>query len=800
MVYTNITDLSRNNFILFSCNYNDDLSFIGTKINIKTSLPREIDKANNCYEFPIIFNNDSFSNNIFNNRVILSAQIKRDDDAVAQPFTLITQQNLYHNIKFIQKNNDFNKPRILFLKYNITNNVINNNKYLFNSFDNFIDTDSGTDNEISTMDLFKINLNDIILNIRNIYTEVGDGREPLKSLSYFFNIYKPFVNTDYYNFKFSDFIDLSRSLPADTEEPYDKKNINITTKNVSLTNEFDNDTKLNYVEDNFTNLFYFKLEEGHFTEELKPSDISIVTKLEFNTIYDYENDNILLYNKLKNLSTVKFVLNYKKDQLEESLIEDMCINFVVIKGYDYFSKYYGKIYLSNDFTYLNCRILDNNTNFYSNNSELDSSMIYLSLGNSITGITQNDLYTKMKLDIQSISTQTETSESKKLGNVSKIYFTSWVSSINIPQNMKDKRYLLEENYDYDYTNILYNNIQYNTIKFINFNLLDFYHNYDSVFSENIYNHRFNSSGLLNNEISSNHFDVNYENNNTKITANEILIDDQYTIKLNNNSVIEFKDTDVENNLLNYDFRFNFDKTFDIDIYFTLKHSYDYDSPGTTDSGSESEEITLNFHKLILNSNLITTAGSDFTHVDCVFVYYDPYSENTPDEYKYPMNNIEITTNPNIDTLTRAVELLPGAKTSVTNSTIIPARNGSNLSRKQIQGFISLNNVPRLLSIKPYDENVIDGRGFINQYQISNECKTDLEKVEIKLNSQKHISVKNPRHHDVNNNNVSKTKNFANLVRSRRLNQKLSTAQTCVTNPENIINYTTPFTNPMWRKK
>ena len=190
MVYTNITDLSRNNFILFSCNYNDDLSFIGTKINIKTSLPREIDKANNCYEFPIIFNNDSFSNNIFNNRVILSAQIKRDDDAVAQPFTLITQQNLYHNIKFIQKNNDFNKPRILFLKYNITNNVINNNKYLFNSFDNFIDTDSGTDNEISTMDLFKINLNDIILNIHNTYTEDGDGGEPLKSLSYFFNIYK----------------------------------------------------------------------------------------------------------------------------------------------------------------------------------------------------------------------------------------------------------------------------------------------------------------------------------------------------------------------------------------------------------------------------------------------------------------------------------------------------------------------------------------------------------------------------------------------------------------------------------
>ena len=57
-------------------------------------------------------------------------------------------------------------------------------------------------------------------------------------------------------------------------------------------------------------------------------------------------------------------------------------------------------------------------------------------------------------------------------------------------------------------------------------------------------------------------------------------------------------------------------------------------------------------------------------------------DNTPEQFKYPYNNIEISNNPSIDTLSRAIELLPNAPTSVTNSTFIPARNGSNLSRKE----------------------------------------------------------------------------------------------------------------------
>ena len=81
-------------------------------------------------------------------------------------------------------------------------------------------------------------------------------------------------------------------------------------------------------------------------------------------------------------------------------------------------------------------------------------------------------------------------------------------------------------------------------------------------------------------------------------------------------------------------------------------------------------LLLNFHKIILTSNFVTPGGSDFTNVDCIFIYYDPYDDNTPEQFKYPYNNIEISNNPSIDTLSRAIELLPNAPTSVTNSTFI----------------------------------------------------------------------------------------------------------------------------------
>ena len=86
----------------------------------------------------------------------------------------------------------------------------------------------------------------------------------------------------------------------------------------------------------------------------------------------------------------------------------------------------------------------------------------------------------------------------------------------------------------------------------------------------------------------------------------------------------------------------------------------------------------------------------------------------------------------------------------------------------IQGLIGLNNVPKLLSIKPYDESSIVGRGFINQYQIEEECIITTEDIiKNKINANKHSSAKDSRTFITNK---LEKQNFANLVRSNRRNR------------------------------
>ena len=94
----------------------------------------------------------------------------------------------------------------------------------------------------------------------------------------------------------------------------------------------------------------------------------------------------------------------------------------------------------------------------------------------------------------------------------------------------------------------------------------------------------------------------------------------------------------------------------------------------------------------------------------------------------------------------------------------------------IQGLIGLNNVPKLLSIKPYDESSIVGRGFINQYQIEEECITTTEDIiKNKINANKHSSAKDSRTFTTNK---LEKQNFANLVRSNRRNRL---SQQCIEN-------------------
>jgi len=822
MVYSDIVDASRTHFIIISSNYNDALEFIGTKVNIKTWIPDNVITTDNTkfrYEFKSggpVFNEANLSSDKFKNRVILSTKI---NDTNERAITLLTQQNLAHNIKFINKDNDFTKPRIIFTKYNVTNKVVNNNQHLFNPPNN---------NGVGEINLKQINLLDVSLNIDNTNNNVVETTDntykKFNRLNCYFNIYKPFVNSDYYKFKLTDFVDISFAIQNDPITSPDKNKVIVNPKLVTVVNNFASNTMVNYDETDFTQLFHYQ-----DLNNMAPQDVSLVLSLPLNTNLIYQNDNILLHNKFDNISRIKLDLIYPDSQASGNIVpgySDICINFVVNKEYDNKPDLYGKIYLTSDFTYLNARVLDHDNDFYSFNAdEFSDNKVYLSLGNSITGITQRDLFTKMKLEMETDTTITITTSSKKVGNVKKIYFSKHVNSSNIETEIRNRKYLLNENYDYNYDSILYNNIQESSVKIdVQQNLLDYYHGYTDDFSYNIYNSRFNSLGLLNNEISSNQFDmgrgkkgggldISYQSSN-----NNFYITDRADVSYNTvNNKLRFNNfsidsglgdaalinTPISNNQINYDYRYNYDKTFYNDIFLTINYDYGLDIKDLSFNTlpQYGDNLVLNFHKIILTTEFTALPGSDFTNVDCVFIYHDPYDERTPEEFQYPYNNIEITNNPNIDSLSRAIVLLPAAVSSVTNTTFIPAKNGSNLSRKHIQGLVGMNNIPALLSVLPYDDNFIVGRGFVNQYQIEDECKTYTERVEDKLNSQKHISVKQAVDNTRNVNGISKSTNFANVVRSRGRNQgnRISAVENCKVDLATITNYKTPFTNPMWKR-
>ena len=204
----------------------------------------------------------------------------------------------------------------------------------------------------------------------------------------------------------------------------------------------------------------------------------------------------------------------------------------------------------------------------------------------------------------------------------------------------------------------------------------------------------------------------------------------------------------------------------------------------------SNNLLLNFNKFVITNYFITSTGSDFTNVDCIFVYHHPILDPCAN-FRYPYNNIEILRDVNIDNLSKAIELLPNSRTGTSNSIFLPAKNGSNLSRKMIQGYIGMNNIPKLLSIEPYDPNVINNRGFNNQLNFqggalsADQLKlTDKDKVALKYESQKHSSQKNIV--------TTSRKKFASLIRQPVRSRNINLTQT-VQNCPNPLNNITPNT-------
>jgi hypothetical protein len=714
------------------------------------------------------------------NRIILSQRLELVGENVGVFNTcLITQNNIKNNIKFIHDDISTNTS------------ISKHSKILF----------------IANQDISDNTKNYLLDNNNN-----SNGIDNIFHLNYYFNLTS---KQDYFNIKLTDFVIGTNNT-----------NILVSTNKFKIidfsstpiySNTTNNRSLINYNAYDFGTLF-----TGISNETISTTDISI-SKLYLNTAYDIYN-NIYSYNKLtfdfKNINTYKFSL-YDSTGISPIYIntnsEVYVLNTFMIKTNNF--KMLNKsranstiIFQKNNIFLNNVKAIDIYSNFYQKNPNYSKligpsiNTIFLSLGKQITGITQRDLYRHTHIF----------SKSDTYFDISKIVFkkdinSSIITSANTTYNTLipslSNLYLLDFAFFYkNANNVIYNPINYNNaINYNNILFNNFEYRNSKVFD-------FNSSKLIDfSYISSTNDLVNYYSNNNYINNLNNLL------RINNkdipttisyellNSAIRFKskniryqeslynfenykeiNTNLLTNIIRYDMRYNYGTTFYLSLNLDiLLDNKSLDLCSNSYPFSYSDNVLyyskLNFYSLEVINLITTTTGSDFENVDCIFIYHDPATETDP-RFLYPNNNIEIVRNSAIDTLEKAIILLPGLNNSRVNNTFIPSRNGSNLSRKMIQGLIGLNNVPKLLSIVPYNTNSIIGRGFINQYQIDQDtCNNYEAQVNIKKNAIKYYTAKDNRANSANSANSANTSintNFANIVRSSALNR---ISQQCIDN-------------------
>lgn len=798
---------TKNNYIILTnnilTNNSTNKSNVGSLLYIKTNVTDLSSNRTDASWQTILQNFDTTntSNITYKNRIILSGKINNISNNTTTSCCLITQNNIKNNMKFIFDSSNNINGKILFVKnLNINDNSYN---YLFNNLNNT---------------LFEKNNS---YNINNSLTTNNDTS--YNRYRYHLNYY--FSDSNMYQINIRDYLYFNY---LSTPPNYNSINYAIT----SITNDFsfnnitiDSSSNINFKESNFTRLL---IDTSNTTTSFT-SDNSF-TILQQNTFYKIYR-NILSYNKLtldyKHVNYYDFSLNYTSNPnyISSSINNINTITTFLIKTNNLKIiqniKNNSKIIfgLKNIYLY-NVKVLDYSSNLYSKSITFNgvpnktlksdfSNTIFLGLGNSLTGITQHDIYNHahfstnsrqksiitLKKNINTNNINTNFKLKSLIPNLNKYYLLD--ICLNYTNTNTNNSYNINNTINYNIT--LYNNIIVQAGKVFNINLKSYF----NALTNNNFKNSFKNLAKINN-IPNNIYSISYEQVNLAIYVkfknfirdsdiNDFTIKNDENIKLLN--IRELEDLEENNNILlnsdvGYDLRYNYNKFFnifnDLDIYLRgaslkLTNSY-YDF-----------EI-LNFYSLRFANFAITTGASDFTNIDCIFIYHDPI--NDPDEnFRYPNNNIEIKFDSTIDTLAKAIEQYrgTGARTSRTNAVFIPAKNGSNLSRKMIQGLVGLNNVPKLLSIQPYDPNFIDGRGFINQYQINDACITsNCDRVAVKQNAIKHDSVKNNR---IYSSNSLKKQNFANIVKSNSRN-KLS--QECINNnvtTNNVVTLNNTINDP-----
>ena len=775
---------TRNNYIILTNNIIDS-SNVGSLLYIKTNIS-DLSNNNTDVSWQNILQK-LHSSNTYKDRILVSGKINNTGNSTSTSCCLLTQNNIKNNMKFIFDSSTNKNGKILFVKnLNITDNSYN---YLFNNLSRTIfekDTSYNINNSLSI-------INDATYNRYRFH------------LNYYFS------NSDIYQINIRDYLYFKYGSVQLINY------LNTTYTITSISNEFsfinttiDTSSNINFKPSNFSRLLIDNSGKSVFTSDnsfnILEKDISYSifrNLLSYNKLtLDYKHVNFYDF-KLNNPSNPSNTINTIRTFLIKtnnlSIIQDIKNNSKIIFGLK-------NVYLNN------IKVLDYNSNLYTKTIQFNnepnkilkhdfSNIMFLGLGDRLTGITQHDIYNHIYFSTNVNNKSIITFQKNITRN---IIIRNSIASDYLTNNSKytplmpnlDKYYLLDICLNYaktsishninntiNYNIVLYNNIVSQGGKIFDIDLTRYF----DASANNIYKNSFNNIAKIN-SISNNIYSISYEEVNleTKVEFKNI-IRDPSDIKLNNISRLVKENSELilisrNSDEVLYDLRYNYSRIFylfnNLNIHLlpaSLKlntYFFDFD--------------ILNFYNLTFSNFIKTTGASDFTNVDCIFIYHDP--EKDPDErFRYPNNNIEIRRDPDIDTLTKAIEQYrgTGARTSTTNAAFVPAKNGSNLSRRMIQGIIGLNNIPKLLSIEPYDPNFINGRGFINQYQIDDACITsNCDKITVKQNAIKHESVKN---NALYSSNSLKKQKFANIVKSNSRN-KLS--QACLNNNTTLNNVVT----------
>ena len=694
----------RDNYIILTQNNINNVSD-GAKILIKTKVT--------SYSFRNRTNSFLSSLSNYTNTIILNYNKTTEEDVRSNCF--LTLNNIKNNIKFMfTDNNKFGK--IVFIKNTIIDNYTEEKNYLV---------------EDTTIDS----------TIKNLF-----------NLNYYFNIQTNSAinsNSNYYKLNIKDYIfgDLSRNFfnrGQSLNHDICYNNLMCIIKTITPSGGYT---------DGYTNLYSDN--DLSFTRFRDMSNITSLTQITNNT----NTTPFSIYNNIYN----KYTINNNQLVYEVELSRDgvsLTISFetFLIKTNNFRLVRSTKSQILFD-TSSNIHLLNVQVSTPSNpmifpTKTSNPYIIYLSLGNFRTGLIQSDIYKHVSFPYNS----------GKLTFLENININSIYNPLNIKKNYDSLQQYIDYQYLYDIelsANILLKSVSVYNIFTSNSKIFTI--NFTNLFDTSnlqFYYNEFNNLAFTSLSGGTTRPNINYFTTDSTYSTNTINFDIVSITKPNNLNTKNTPQTQttIENSSYNLlkpvllDVRYNYDSYFNIFFTFNVRNNINL----------------INNNSINFGSLIYTTPSRDFTDVECIYIYHNPETDTNP-LYRYPNNNIEIITDPsNIDTISKAIELLPGASTSTSNSIIIPEKNGSNLSRKMIQGLIGLNNVPKLLSIKPYDESSIAGRGFINQYQIEEKCITTTEDIiKNKINANKHISAKDSRTFTTNK---LEKQNFANLVRSNRRNR------------------------------